>query len=70
MNLTPRGVWIDEFAYFVGATWWPRRCGKLTAHREVFNRAADAGVHVHQVSPTSAVCANGDDACPVWRSQQ
>lgn len=64
------GMWLDEVAYFVGAAWWPRRCGKLTAQRAVFEQAANAGEHVHQVSPNSAICANGDDLCPVWRSQQ
>lgn len=67
--MTDRG-WIDELAYLTGAEWWPRRNGKLTAHREMFDQAADAGVHVHLVSPTSAVCANGDDTCPAWRSQR
>ena len=53
---------FDELAYYVGAGWWPRRNGKLTAQRAVFDHAADAGVHVHHVSTTSAVCANAVNA--------
>lgn len=69
-RLANGGMWIDEFAYFIRAQWWPRRNGKITAQREVFDQLAGEGEHVHQLSPTSAVCANGDDLCPVWRSQQ
>lgn len=63
-------VWVDELAFFAGSAWWPRRHGKITAQREVFDQSAAAGEHAHWVSSTGGECVNGDDTCPVWRSQQ
>ena len=67
-------VWIDELTHFLNGNRWlvsrGRRNGHITAQRDIFEQLAKAGEHIHQVSATSAVCANGDDTCPVWRAQQ
>lgn len=62
------GAWFDEFAEYLATA--GRQSGKLAVQRGLYERLANEGHHVHEVSTSTAVCANGDNTCSVWRSQQ